>query len=150
VTWAQASAACTAAGLRLCTESEWQRACAGAGNLAYPYGNAYSPTACNGNDYDADCALPDDDRLMSTGTSYGCPPPGASQCLSGYGAFDLSGNLKEWTGTQVSASPLAYRIRGGAFDNIAAGLTCQFDFLSGEATYEFANLGFRCCANTIP
>jgi len=34
-----------------------------------------------------------------------------------YGAFDLSGNLKEWTSTQVT--PGAWGIRGGAFDTPA-------------------------------
>jgi len=149
-TWTAASAACAAAGKRLCTEAEWQRGCAGAAGTTYPYGNVYSRTACNGFDYDPDCAPPDDSRALPTGTAYGCPPPALTQCVSDYGAVDLSGNLKEWTSTQVSASPVAYRIRGGGYDSVAAGLTCSFNFLAGVPSYQFGNLGFRCCSDTGP
>jgi hypothetical protein len=150
VTWLEADSACAAAGARLCTEAEWQAACEGPLNLTYPYGNAYQPNACNGNDFDIDCSAPDEDELMSTGTAYGCPAPAASLCVSPSGAYDLSGNLKEWTGTQVTMSPPTYRIRGGAYDNIASGLTCQFDFLAAQDDYYFTNLGFRCCASVTP
>ncbi|RMH43476.1 MAG: hypothetical protein D6689_05020, partial [Deltaproteobacteria bacterium] len=150
VTWSQAAAACAAAGKRLCTEAEWQAACEGPSATAYPYGDAYAPNACNGDDYDPDCAPPDDDVCLPSGTAYGCPPPASSACVSAFGAFDLSGNVKEWTATQVSASPVAYRIRGGAYDSVASGLTCQFDFVSGSDTFSFPNLGFRCCADTAP
>ena len=64
--------------------------------------------------------------------------------MSSWGAYDLSGNLKEWTSTQVST---AYKVRGGGFDSAAGGMTCQFDFVSMEPTFTFPNLGFRCCTN---
>ncbi len=150
VTWLDADVACAAAGARLCSEAEWQAACEGPTNLAYPYGDVYQPNACNGNDFDSDCTAPDDDRLHPTGTAYGCPAPALSSCFSPGGAYDMSGNLKEWTGTQVTVSPPAYRIRGGAYDNVASGLTCQFDFLAAEDDYYFTNLGFRCCVDVIP
>ena len=144
-----AEEACAAAGKRLCSEAEWQLACAGTGALLYPYGNAYDPNACNGNDHDADCAGVDQDVCLPTGTSYDCPgAPTSPQCQGTFGTFDMSGNLKEWTATQVSSSPLAYRIRGGAFDSIAGGLTCQFSFVAAEPDYLFDNLGFRCCSET--
>jgi hypothetical protein len=144
-----ATAACAAAGRRLCTEAEWQLACAGAGGLKFPYSNTYDTDACNGNDHDANCSGVDEDVCLATGTNYDCPGGATSPlCQSSFGAFDLSGNLKEWTSTMVSASPLAYRIRGGAFDSISPGLTCQFNFLSAEPDYLFDNLGFRCCSNT--
>jgi len=43
----QAGAACVAAGKRLCTDTEWLRACQGPAATTYPYGNAYIATACN-------------------------------------------------------------------------------------------------------
>jgi hypothetical protein len=150
VTWLEAEAACQAAGKRLCTEAEWQLACAGALGNTYPYGNAYQPTWCNGNDYDHDCTAPNDDIVLPTGTAFGCPAPAESLCISDFSAFDLSGNLKEWTASQVGSSPVTYRIRGGAYDNIDKGLTCQFDFISAEADFYFPNLGFRCCSDTAP
>lgn len=148
--WVEADAACVAAGKRLCTEEEWQAACEGLSASAFPYGNAYDPMACNGNDYDPDCTGSDDDVSLPTGTAYGCPSPGSSMCASEFGVLDMSGNVKEWTATQVSAMPPSYRIRGGAYDNIGAGLTCQFDFVSATDDFYFENLGFRCCSDMPP
>ncbi|MDB4959447.1 MAG: hypothetical protein JWO36_7016 [Myxococcales bacterium] len=146
VTETQAAAACTAAGKRLCTAAEWQLACEGNAATVYPYGNTYQPNACNGNDYDPNCTLPDNDVLEPTGSSYGCPmKPAQSVCVSAFGAFDMSGNLKEWTSTQVQ--PNAFNVRGGAFDTAAGGLACRFDFVSMDPTFSFANLGFRCCSD---
>ena len=146
VTESQAATACAAAGKRLCTAAEWQLACAGNTGLTYPYGNAYQPNACNGNDYDPDCMPPDSDRALPTGSSYGCPTkPAQSACVSPVGALDMSGNLKEWTSTQVQ--PGAFGIRGGGYDTPAGGLACQFSFVSADPTFLFANLGFRCCAD---
>ncbi|HTJ82660.1 MAG TPA: SUMF1/EgtB/PvdO family nonheme iron enzyme, partial [Polyangiaceae bacterium] len=42
----EASAACEAAGKRLCTRTEWQRACRRDGRAVYPYGDARDPGAC--------------------------------------------------------------------------------------------------------
>lgn len=150
VTWDEAHAACLAAGKRLCTEEEWQLACEGPLAQSYPYGNAYLPLACNGADYDPDCVEPDDDVCIPTGSVTGCPDEPESSCESPFGVMDMSGNLKEWTATEVAGSSPSYRIRGGAFDNIAFGLTCQFDFIAAEIGYWYGNLGFRCCADAVP
>jgi len=149
-TWIEANQACQDAGYRLCTEAEWQEACEGPSNLQYPYGMGYDPDACNGNDYDPDCTGFDDDDVQPTGTPYGCPAPGSSICESDYLALDLSGNLKEWTSTQVGSSPVTYRVRGGSYDNSAGALTCDFDFTSNEPDFFYFNLGFRCCSDTAP
>jgi formylglycine-generating enzyme required for sulfatase activity len=63
---------------------------------------------------------------------------------------DQSGNLMEWTGTQVGSSPATYRIRGGSYFSIEPALTCDFDFISAEPDYRYDDLGFRCCADTYP
>jgi hypothetical protein len=150
VSWEEASAACAAAGKRLCTEAEWQAACEGPSGFSYPYGDTYEPESCNGADYDHDCTSPDNDIVLPTGTAYGCPQPADTLCISDYSAIDMSGNVMEWTSTQSSASPLYYRIRGGAYNNIESALTCQFDFISAEPTFYYGDLGFRCCADTLP
>lgn len=152
ITWTEANQACMDAGLRLCTEAEWELSCAGLMDKTYPYGNTYDGQACNGSDYDFDCTGADDDIALPTGTPYGCPvPPMMSACVSDFGVYDMSGNVREWTSTQVFAGPPAtYRVRGGGFDNIEQGLTCQLDFISLEEGFFFGNLGFRCCSDTAP
>jgi formylglycine-generating enzyme required for sulfatase activity len=127
----------------------------GVADSLYPYGNNYVADACNGNDFDDDCgAGADVDEAMVTGFTYGCPTPLASceqtewvsMVVNTSGVFDMSGNLKEWTATQVG-SPLVHRIRGGAYDSSPGGLTCDFDFVSASNDFYFTNLGFRCCSN---
>ncbi|MBN2361176.1 MAG: SUMF1/EgtB/PvdO family nonheme iron enzyme, partial [Deltaproteobacteria bacterium] len=145
VSWAEADAACRAAGRRLCTEAEWQQACQGDANNIYPYGATYLADACNGKDYSPGCVSPDLDAAQVSGRPYGCP--NGAPCQTPSGIYDLSGNLKEWTGTQVSSSPVRYRVRGGSYDSIADGLTCRFDFVAAEASYRYGNLGFRCCSD---
>jgi hypothetical protein len=145
VTEDEAAAACAAAGARLCTAAEWQLACAGNAGLAYPYGNAYSATSCNGKDYDVGCVAPDSDTLLPSGSSYGCPPPSSSKCVSPVGAYDMSGNAEEWTSTPTSAG--TFSVRGGAYDTPAGGLTCQFNVVSFSHDFEIDNLGFRCCSD---
>ena len=97
VSWPKANAYCAAAGKRLCTEAEWERAALGgcetlAGDCdgqrrLYPWG-----------DQPASCEL----AIMREGQSNGCGtddvwpvgsrPAGASP----YGALDMAGNLREW------------------------------------------------------
>jgi hypothetical protein len=145
VSWEEADTACRASGKRLCTATEWQSACRGTGSLLYPYGNTYDPDACNGDDYDADCTVPDhDDQVRATGAIYNTCSTPSRACLTSAGIADMSGNLKEWTAT-VSTLVDSYKVRGGSFDNPAGGLTCTNDFTSLPDTFRFSNLGFRCC-----
>jgi len=137
LTYAQALAACTASGKRLCTADEWYMACAGTTNRTYPYGNAYQGTYCNGHDND-----PLADAVVATGSE--------TQCLGTDVVYDMSGNLKEWTNDQKSTSPSAHTVRGGGYDNIYPGLTCDFTFAVMPDTFYYPNLGFRCCSDTAP
>jgi len=52
VSFEGAKAACEAAGYRMCSASEWQDACEGAGSASYPYGDEYAANTCNGADHD--------------------------------------------------------------------------------------------------
>jgi hypothetical protein len=136
VSLTEAEAACAAAGKRLCSEAEWELACSTLNDTLYPYGDAYEAQTCNGRDYD-----PDQDAVLPTGE--------ADQCFADWPAddvFDMSGNLKEWTGTEVDTN--AYRVRGGSYDNVKQGLTCEFDFIAFDQDVELPNLGFRCCSAT--
>jgi hypothetical protein len=139
----EAQAACSAAGRRLCSEDEWQLACETTAGFSFPYGDNYEALTCNGKDYDADPGTGgNQDAVVPTGE--------ADQCIADWGAagdvFDMSGNLKEWTGTEVATD--AYRVRGGAYNNVEQGLSCDFDFLAFDEEVEFPSIGFRCCSDT--
>ena len=137
-----AAAACAAAGLRLCTGGEWNRACAGNANQSYPYGNVYQPDRCNGVDYDTDPATPgNQDDVIATGAR-----PGCARDLGGGPVYDLSGNVWEWTSQQPAGVPdgSARILRGGSAGNLDGGLTCQFQNATPAGAFR-ANIGFRCC-----
>lgn len=125
----QAATACGLAGKRLCTEAEWQAACAGPTARLYPYGNTYGATTCNGLDRGLNA-------IATTGMLGGC--------VGGYpGVYDMSGNAYERTAT---CSGAGCRIRGGSFRSSASAglLRCNtgFDFPEGGGD---PAVGFRCC-----
>ncbi len=147
VTRAQAQAACAASGKRLCQESEWAFACAGAAARAYPYGSSYAPTSCNGADYDVDPLMPgDQDGLVPTGSLAMCATPEI--------VFDLAGNAREWTADLRGMAGMpprnVYGVRGGGYDNLPEGLRCDFTFGSATEDFAYPNLGFRCCSDAPP
>jgi hypothetical protein len=144
VTPAQAAAACAGIGARLCTEAEWQRACETAASMpcVYSYGTAcgtYSAMTCNGRDYSAAT-----DAVIATGAATGCF---ANWGTAANRIFDMSGNLQEWTQPRA---PGINPMRGGSFNDIAGGLTCQYSFEVGGNTVAVPNTGFRCCRDTMP
>jgi hypothetical protein len=146
LTYAEASAACQAANLRLCTESEWQRACTTSAASPCTWGkltscNTYVPTACNGNDLDGIPGGADDDVVLQTG--------GLAMCAANWPVtdiFDLSGNLKEWSSRGAGTNAL----RGGSYMDPADGIRCQVSAVVGADDWKSAQAGFRCCSSTAP
>ena len=108
---------------------------AGAGNTWAYATNAstYQATTCNGHDYD-----PTTDATLPTGTLASC----YAAISTNDKAFDMSGNVKEWTlAQQTGQNP----IRGGASNNTDVGTSCALNFTLANNTFFFPNVGFRCC-----
>jgi hypothetical protein len=126
-TWEQAEALCAKEGKRLCTEAEWELACAGWQAQEFPYGGAYQEGRCN------------------TGSLTIQLSGGNSECKSPFGVFDLSGNVYEWTASKWSAK---YRrakvVKGGNWNAGAENSSCKARFGQPPATVSKA-IGFRCC-----
>jgi hypothetical protein len=133
-------AACEAAAKRLCSVHEWRLVCQGTGLSTYGYGDAYEPATCNGIDtwcecgsyphcYD-DCGAPF--HVMPTGSFPGCG--------SGFGAWDLNGNVWEI----VASDDGLDHYRGGAYNCADSELLHRCDY---DATWDPAAKGFRCCAD---
>jgi hypothetical protein len=107
------------------------------GNWAYASTpTTYQPNTCNGDDYDTSAAAGDQDDILATGTLASC------QSNVGTGAFDLSGNVKEWT---LAHAPGENPIRGGASNNTGVGISCPLNFTLANDSFFFPNIGFRCC-----
>lgn len=149
----QAGRACAAAGKRLCTDSEWLRACQGSPATTYPYGATRRPGVCN----DARTCHPAVQYFQSSDSSVfsmighsclGQLPDGLDRtganpgCASADGIFDLMGNLHEWT-----ADP-AGTFRGGFFvDTRINGDGCLYRTTAHDVSHWDYSTGFRCCAD---
>ncbi|RME23878.1 MAG: hypothetical protein D6798_12585 [Deltaproteobacteria bacterium] len=136
VTWTEARDLCAAAGKRLCTASEWERACAGPAGFELPYGDRYVEGAC---------AIHTDSRPRS-GQAYAC--------ASAAGVQDLVGSAWEWTSTRLDARALESRpgevlreIRGGSWHTDPVKGVCRPDdgYPAAPQDIPFPDLGFRCC-----
>lgn len=126
VSWQQASDACVAAGKRLCSADEWEKACKGPLNTVYAYGDFFDETFC-GN------GLEDPARA-------GARP----ECKSRWQVFDQSGGFREWTGTSPARSDGRAIVMGGMRGNPTAGTRCSFRIDESKAVTE-ATMTFRCC-----
>jgi hypothetical protein len=149
----QAKAACAAAGKRLCTDTEWLRACRGPAKFTYPYGSTLKLGTCNDHrdkhpavEYFGTSAAwiwsqlghPCINQQAKTVTKTGALPG----CVSAEGAFDLIGNLHEWT-----ADP-AGTFRGGFYvDTKLNGPGCLYATTAHDTGHWDYSTGFRCCAD---
>ena len=158
-TWAEADAACRAAGMRLCkvtrnndtvTADEWGFACT-FGNACtsgcFPYGTIYDATLCNGAESNLNAAA-------TVGSFNKCATSGdLDPASTGEAVFDMSGNLAEWTddlrGTLADGRKI-YTVRGGAFDTYSVGLGCTFMAAALAQNFSYADTGFRCCSSCGP
>ncbi len=149
----QAGAACAAAGKRLCTDTEWLRACRGAANQTYPYGAQRQAGVCNDararhpaieyfgtsaswiwSELGNACINQLADGLARTG--------GHAGCVTSEGAYDMMGNVHEWT------SDPAGTFRGGFYvDTVINGNGCLYATTAHDTGHWDYSTGFRCCAD---
>jgi formylglycine-generating enzyme required for sulfatase activity len=142
ISWVDAHNFCESRGARLPTEAEWEYAARGPDNSIYPWGN----------DFVADNIVYLDNSEGQT-AAVGSRSSG----ISWSGAYDLSGNLWEWTSTLYRDYPYdaddgrelyttdgSHRVlRGGSFDNTENFLRAALRFGGGPGYVDDIR-GFRC------
>jgi formylglycine-generating enzyme required for sulfatase activity len=152
---AQAEAACRAANKRLCAPVEWRAACGGSQGYAYPYGSTRTAGKCHDSgvapmivyhlaEMKKGWGLPElndprNNQLDGTVAKTGAFP----DCVNDYGAYDMVGNLHEWT-----ADPNGTFQGGYWLDTAQHGDGCAYRTISHGYTYHDYSTGFRCCAST--
>jgi formylglycine-generating enzyme len=171
----EAAAACENAGKRLCSLTDWYRACTGRARTTYPYGATYQAGRCNvgkrhllsmlhgANAHNwayGDFNDPQLDRrpgfLAAAGEYAGC--------VSTEGAYDLVGNLHEWVADRVDRTlrkklPVPAVVQGTAGRHTGNGIFmggffstlnqhgegCDFVTTAHGVHYHDYSTGFRCC-----
>ena len=152
----QAENACKNAGKRLCSDDEWVTACKGKRPTTYPYGKQHKPGRCNDSGISSFNVLfggeaKDAPRSAYTWDNLNDPrlnkPKGTAapagrfkKCRNSYRAYDMVGNLHEWTASRSGT------FRGGYYLDVHDnGEGCEYKTTAHSPKYHDYSTGFRCC-----
>ncbi len=145
VSWEDAEAYCGWAGLELPTEARWEKAARGPKGHLYPWGNEWDEGKCR------------NEKNKGSGTT--CPVYDYAGGVSGYGAYNMSGNVWEWCrdwygsdyyktsprkDPEGPATGSSRVMRGGSWDIDVAGYfraANRIDLVPARR----GGLGFRAC-----
>ena len=154
---ASADAWCSKRDKRLCTEDEWERACAGPDPHAYPYGGVHEEGRCAdekawiAKDEPTITTWPDKSAMGEVTRLYQAEKSGArAGCASAYGVYDMIGNVEEWVvSRKASARPYTHVLKGCYWSGCYGGSkpTCTSTNAAHADTFKFYETGFRCCAD---
>ena len=154
VDWHEARSLCAGAGKRLCRRSEWILACEGPKRLPYPWGFVRAPSPCNIDraaiEFDVAAMIGEDTREEELARLWQADPIGSHPaCVSAFGAYDLSGNVDEWTDNLADdpGTPHPSTLNGGYWGPVRN--TCRLTTTSHGADFRFYQVGFRCCGDTV-
>lgn len=124
VTYGAAAALCESVGKRLCTSTEWEKACKGWESKIFSYGDRFDSNHC----------LINGEYVFS----------GEEECLSSYGVFGMSAGPREWTDTFANDTEVV--IKGGGYKVPKDEQTNRCSFTTKmKAEWADSSLSFRCC-----
>jgi sulfatase modifying factor 1 len=147
----QAQVHCAGRGKRVCTESEWTKACEGPNDEPFPYGYVRDPTICHG---DQTYRFPEKSKVENRdpaelarlwqGKVSGSQPG----CVSDYGVHDMPGNADELAASETKGGPRS------DFANVTTGgpwyfgtrNMCRPKIYTHDESFAYYYLSWRCCA----
>ena len=140
--WKEAEEHCEEVGKRLCTETEWEKACRGPKNDWYTYGRRYLKDMCN---------------IETPKRRVVLPSGHFPKCKSAYGVYDMSGGLLEWTADPYAPYPGNVKMRPSRFSFWEKSVRSA-GYSKGRDSYcsnrkglkwnqQGGYLGFRCCTS---
>lgn len=151
VTWREAAALCEERGARLCSEDEWTFACEGEEALPFATGYVRDASACVldrpwrlvneavlGERTGA--SVQDEIDDLWQGEASGTSP----RCRSPFGAYDMIGNVDEWT-RSTQESGLRSILKGGYWGPVRT--QCRPSTRVHDEDFYFYQVGFRCCSD---
>jgi formylglycine-generating enzyme required for sulfatase activity len=135
---------------RVCSEQEWELGCEGPEHRPLAYGWRVDVGLCNSDKhwrpfdtrklYSPEKTVADDElKKLWQGT-----PSGAyASCVSGFGIYDMNGNVEEWVQSRPGRA-VPGSLMGGFWAKPWTG--CRGANDAHEPTFAFYETGFRCCA----
>jgi formylglycine-generating enzyme len=150
VTWFEAQSSCESVGKRLCARSEWTLACEGPKRAPYPYGWERQPSPCNVGRSPIAFEVEDITNPRTRAHELerlwqGDPIGSHPDCVSAYGAFDMVGNVDEWTDNREEGGEQVATLNGGYWGPVRN--TCRLTTKTHGPDFQFYQIGFRCCSD---
>jgi len=141
VSFIEAQTKCRSLGKRLCTLREWLKACQGPEVPDYCYGNEYRRDCCN--EFKAEEGSDQAQPVLERSGSREC-------CRSGYGVYDMTGNLWEWTSQRTVTRYSGYwfwrrRVQLGGCYGIKGENFASYVTNGNSVDFSCGTFGFRCC-----
>ena len=158
VTWNDARSFCQWRGARLLTEAEWEKAARGTDARLFPWGDSFDGSRANS--CDRNCTEPRSIETFDDGYADTSPVGWYANGQSPYGAYDMAGNVWEWTADWYdpdyyaklpanSSNPLGPAsgeqrvVRGGSWLSDAFNLRSALRYIY-KPSLDANHIGIRC------